>query len=271
VFAIIPARYSSVRLPGKLLLPIAGKPLILHTLEQAKLAKNVDEVIVATDDQRIFDIVTQSGNRAVMTSTTHQSGSDRIAEVALDLPEGSIIVNVQGDEPLISPNTIDRAVKEIVECGMRNADSADTRCPDIVTTFEHIESLEELENPNIVKVVTNEAGRALYFSRSPMPFPREAALKRNGPQSAIVNEPELLKNFKKHTGLYVYRREYLLEFTKMPQTHLEKLEMLEQLRALENGAYIKVVESAANSIGVDTAEDLKKVRALVETSSEFLL
>ena len=257
VFAIIPARYSSTRLPGKMLLPIAGKPLVLHTVMRASEAATVDEVIVATDDERIRKAVEAAGFRAVLTSPDHQSGSDRIAEVAVDLPEGSIIVNVQGDEPAISPKTIDRAVEAMLE-----SDAL------IVTTFEPVRSLEELENPNIVKVVTNAAGRALYFSRSPMPFHREASLRHGSPQEAVRNEPEILKHYKKHTGLYVYRREYLLEYTKMPQTELEKLEMLEQLRALENGAYIKVVESASSSIGVDTRDDLERVREMLEVCVE---
>ena len=255
VFAIIPARYSSTRLPGKMLLPIAGKPLIVHTAEKAREAASVDEVIVATDDERILEAVTEYKFTARMTSPELASGSDRVAEVARELPEGSVIVNLQGDEPIISPATIDLAVIAILE-------SHSDRRPDIVTTFEPFESVEELENPNIVKVVTNANGRALYFSRSPMPFPREASLRYGGPTEAIRNEPELLKHHKKHTGLYVYRREYLLEYTKMPQTELEKLEMLEQLRALENGAYIKVVEAAGRSIGVDTQEDLELVRAV---------
>ena len=259
VYAIIPARYSSVRLPGKMLLPIAGKPLILHTVERAREAATVDEVIVATDDQRIFEAVTTDGHRAVMTSPEHQSGSDRIAEVAKDLPEGSIIVNVQGDEPVISPATIDRTVKALI-----NDSSAE-----MATTCEPFESLGDLLNGNNVKVVINDAGYALYFSRSPMPWPREASLRHGGnPNRAIEAEPELLANFRKHTGLYVYRREYLLRFTQLPQTMLEKLEILEQLRALENGAKIRVVEAAARSIGVDTEEDLRIVRAILEAEEK---
>ncbi len=255
VFAIIPARYSSVRLPGKMLLEIAGKPLILHTVERAREAATVNEVIVATDDQRIYDAVTSSGHRAEMTSADHQSGSDRIAEVALDLPEGSIIVNVQGDEPVISPATIDRAVEALLK-----DDTAD-----MATTCEPIHSLGELFNGNNVKVVVGDNGHALYFSRSPVPWPREAALRHGGnPNRAIEEEPELLSNFWKHTGLYVYRREYLLKFTRMPTTKLERFEMLEQLRALENGARIRVVDAAARSIGVDTEEDLKIVRGILE-------
>lgn len=259
MFAIIPARYSSVRLPGKMLLPIAGKPLILHTVERAREAATVDEVIVATDDQRIFDVVVNGGHQAVMTSPDHQSGSDRIAEVALNLPEGSIVVNVQGDEPVLSPATIDRAVEALLQ----EADA------DIATTCEPIESLGELLNGNNVKVVTSDSGYALYFSRSPMPWPREAGLRYGGDLSrAVEAEPELLRSFKKHTGLYVYRREFLLKFTRMQQTKLEKVEMLEQLRALENGAKMRVVDAAARSIGVDTHEDLKLVRTILEAEEK---
>ncbi len=255
MIAIIPARYASTRLPGKMLLPIARKPLILHTVDRANEASTVSRVIVATDDQRIFDVVSNADSEAVMTSAEHQSGSDRIAEVAAVLPEGSIIVNVQGDEPTISPATIDKTVEALM-----NDPSAQ-----ISTTCEPIESKEELLNPNVVKVVIGETGHALYFSRSPMPFPREAALRHNGdPGLALEEEPELLSLFRKHSGLYAYRREYLLEFTRLPQTRLEKLEMLEQLRALENGARIIVVEAAGRSIGVDTAEDLEKVRVILE-------
>jgi len=257
IFAIIPARYASIRLPGKLLLPIAGKPLILHTLEQAKKAAGVSAVIVATDDKRIFDAVTDSGNDAVMTSADHRSGSDRIAEVASGLPEGSIIVNVQGDEPLIPPETIDKAITAMIE-----DDAAD-----MSTTCEPITSLWDLLNGNNVKVVVGDRGYALHFSRSPMPWPREASLRYGGdPNQAIEEEPELLLNFRKHTGLYVYRREYLLKFTKLPQTRLEKFEMLEQLRALENGAKIKVIDVSESSIGVDTQEDFQRARAIIESA-----
>jgi 3-deoxy-manno-octulosonate cytidylyltransferase (CMP-KDO synthetase) len=201
-----------------------------------------------------------------MTSAEHNSGSDRVAEIAETLPEGSIIVNVQGDEPLIDPETIDRAVNAITERGMRNAEFD---VPDIVTVYEQMSSREEVFDPNIVKIVTNDAGRALYFSRSPMPFPRDAALRYGGdPNTALENEPELFSIFQKHCGLYVYRREYLLEFTKMPQTRLEKIEMLEQLRALENGANIKVVEAVGRSIAVDTKEDLARVQELFQNNKQ---
>ncbi len=256
MIAIIPARYGSTRLPGKMLLEIGGKPLILHTLAQTSKARNVSRVIVATDDQRIFDVVTEDGSEAMMTSPDHPSGSDRLAEVAETLPDGSIIVNVQGDEPTISPRTIESAVDALL-----SDDFAD-----IATTCEMIDSVDDLMNDNIVKVVTNEAGYALYFSRSPIPYPRDAAMTYGCPDKALNEKPELLSLFRKHTGLYVYRREFLLRFAKMPQTKLEQIEMLEQLRALEYGAKIKVVEVAEPSIGVDTPEDLERVRKIVGTT-----
>jgi 3-deoxy-manno-octulosonate cytidylyltransferase (CMP-KDO synthetase) len=255
VIAIIPARYASVRLPGKMLRDVAGKPLILHTLERALSVRSISRVIVATDDERIAKVVRDAGGDAAMTSPDHASGSDRIAEVARDLPEGSIIVNVQGDEPVISPDTIDAAVEALI--GDPNADMS--------TTCEPVRSLGELLDGNNVKVVVGDAGYALHFSRSPMPWPRQASLRYGGdPNQAIEEEPELLAHFRKHTGLYVYRREYLLEFTQMPQTRLELFEMLEQLRALENGAKIRVVDVAESSIGVDSEKDLEYVRALIE-------
>ena len=256
VVAIIPARYASVRLPGKLLLPIAGRPLIAHTIERARSASTVSRVIVATDDQRIFDAVIGVGAEAVMTSTDHRSGTDRLAEVAATLPDDCIIVNVQGDEPMIAPETIDAAVKALI----------DDEDADMATTCEPIESLGDLLNGNIVKVVVGDSGYALYFSRSPMPFPRDASLKYDGdPGRAIHEEPELLSLFRKHTGLYVYRREYLLRLSKLPPTQLEQIEMLEQLRALEDGADIRVVNAAGSSIGVDTQDDYEKVRELLES------
>ena len=251
VVAIIPARYASTRLPGKMLLDIGGKPLIVRTMEQVAQATTVGRVIVATDDQRIFEAVTFAGGEVVMTSSEHASGSDRLAEVAENLLEASIIVNVQGDEPLISPDTIDTVVEALI----------DDRDADIATACEPIANIGELLNFNAVKVVYGDNGYALYFSRSPMPFPRDASLRHDGdPNVAIVNEPELLSIFRKHTGIYAYRRDYLLKFTKLPQTRLEKIESLEQLRALEDGAKIKVVPASTPSIGVDTHEDLDEVR-----------
>lgn len=229
--------------------------MILHTLERARRAESVSRVIVATDDQRIFDTVTAAGADAVMTSPGHRSGTDRVAEVAEKLPDGSIIVNVQGDEPLISPETIDAAVNALV----------DDPHADMATTSEPIEDLSGLLNFNNVKVVVGEAGYAMHFSRSPMPFPRDASLRYDGdPNRALVEEPELMSNFRKHTGLYVYRREYLLRFSRLPQTSLEKFEGLEQLRAMEDGAKIRVVDAVGQSIGVDTIEELERVRTMLE-------
>jgi 3-deoxy-manno-octulosonate cytidylyltransferase (CMP-KDO synthetase) len=257
VIAIIPARYESVRLEGKLLLHIAGKPLILHTLEQAGKARTIERVIVATDSDLIRQVVEDGGGEVVITSAEHQSGSDRIAEVAETLPAGSIVVNVQADEPMIAPETIDLAVEALL---------ADTSA-DVSTTCERITDYRDVLNPDIVKVVTDEKGFALYFSRSPVPYPRDAARIAGSLEEALREDAGLSGTFRKHTGLYVYRREYLLRFTGMAQTALETTEMLEQLRALENGGRIKVVETVHGSIGVDTAEDLVKVRELLETAA----
>lgn len=233
--------------------------MILHTLAQAGKAETVSRVMVATDDERIRRVVEDAGGRAVLTSPDHQSGSDRIAEVARALPENSIIVNVQGDEPLISPATIDKAVGAIL----------DDETVDISTTCEKISDHRDVLNPDIVKVVTDEDGFALYFSRSPVPYPRDAVRHWGSLEAALRNDPGLAACYRKHTGLYVYRREYLLRFTEMKQTAGEKAEMLEQLRALENGARIKVVEVSDTSIGVDTAEDLERVRQQLETPAEI--
>lgn len=254
--AVIPARYSSARLEGKLLRELAGKPLIVHTMEQAAKAKTVSRVIVATDDERISAAVRSAGGEAVMTSVDHQSGSDRVAEVARDLPAGSIIVNVQGDEPMISPDTIDLAVSALLE----------DEGADISTTCEAIASAADVLDPNIVKVITDVSGNAVYFSRSPIPYPREAARHFGSIEIALAQDALLAGKFRKHTGLYVFRRESLLKFTQLEPTALETTEMLEQLRALENGMRIKVVEASEISIGVDTAEDFERVREALTLS-----
>lgn len=258
VVAIIPARFASSRLPGKLLLPVGGKPLLIHTVEQAMQSRLVDRVVVAADDERIIRAVRAEGYEAVMTSVSHPSGSDRIAEVAKSLDAGSIVVNVQGDEPVISPRTIDAAIS-----AMLNDTSAD-----MATTCERFEHADDVLSPDFVKVVINLKGNALYFSRAPIPFPREAVRRHGDLRAALCNEPELLRSFRKHTGMYVYRREFLLDLCRMEQTLLESTEMLEQLRALENGACIKVVEVDESSVGVDTAADLERVRVLL--AQEFV-
>jgi 3-deoxy-manno-octulosonate cytidylyltransferase (CMP-KDO synthetase) len=254
IIAIIPARLKSTRLPDKLLLPLAGKPLILWTVGQAKKAENISRVIVAADDERILNAVKESGSEAVLTSRNHQSGSDRIAEVAETLPENSIIVNVQGDEPLISPRTIEKAVRAVLE----------DETIDIATTCEPIHDAKDVLSADVVKVVADKNGFALYFSRSPIPFPREAVRKYGSLENALRNEKSLISIYRKHTGLYVFRREFLLKYTRQKQTILEKIEMLEQLRASENGAKIKVVEVAESSIGIDTREDFERVKKLME-------
>jgi 3-deoxy-manno-octulosonate cytidylyltransferase (CMP-KDO synthetase) len=252
--AIIPARYNSTRLPGKPLLHIAGRPMILHVVERALQTPSVARAVVATDDRRIFDAVRAAGFEAAMTSPAHASGSDRLAEVAASLDGCELVVNVQGDEPLISPETIERAVAALGE----DAEAS------VATTCEAVASAEDVLSPDVVKVVLDGRGRALYFSRSPVPFPREAVRRYGSLEAALREEASLLATFRKHTGLYVYRRAFLLEYARWPQSGLERAESLEQLRALERGAVIRVVEAATPSIGVDTPEDLERVRALLE-------
>lgn len=236
--------------------------MILRVLDCALRAKTIKRALVATDDARIFDAVRAEGFEAVMTSPDHASGSDRLAEVAARVLDAAddIIVNVQGDEPLISPDTIDRAVEALFE----------DREAVVSTTYEKIENAADVLSPDVVKVVLDERGRALYFSRSPIPYPRDAVRRHGGSlETALREEPALLANFRKHTGLYVYRRTFLLEYTRREQSPLERSESLEQLRILESGAAIRVVEAASVSIGVDTAEDLERVREIMEGSSKF--
>jgi 3-deoxy-manno-octulosonate cytidylyltransferase (CMP-KDO synthetase) len=253
--AIIPARFASTRLPGKALIEIAGKPMVCWVAERAQAARNVDRVIVATDSEEIVSAVRSRGIEACLTSDRHTSGTDRVAEVAAMIPEAGIIVNVQGDEPLISPATIEKAVDVMsaeIDKGPNGAG--------IVTTWEQIESYADLVDFDLVKVVVDDDETAIYFSRSPIPFPRDAVKRHGSPEFAFAKEPDLLKLFRKHTGLYVYRRDVLLDFTKWPPSRLEQIEALEQLRALEHGVKIKVIEACSVSIGVDTPKDLERVR-----------
>lgn len=230
---IIPARFGSTRLPGKALADIHGKPMIQHVYERAGQAKEIERVIVATDDERIYQAVMGFGGEVVMTSPDHVSGTDRVAEVAGSLP-ADIVVNIQGDEPLIKPAMIDEAVMPM----------KDNLRLEITTLKKEITQESEWHNPNVVKVVTNEAGFALYFSRSLIPYPR----KKDGAR------------FYKHIGLYVYRKNILLGLTRLSPGLLEEIEGLEQLRALENGIGIKVVKTGYDSWGVDTEEDLERVK-----------
>lgn len=227
--------------------------MVVHVVERALAAPSVARAVVATDDVRVFEAVRAAGFEAVMTSPDHASGSDRLAEAAAKI-ECDLVVNVQGDEPLIAPETIERAVR---------ACAADPELP-AATTCEPIETAADVLSGDVVKVVTDGGGRALYFSRSPVPYPREAVRRHGSLAAALASEPALLAAFRKHTGLYVYRRAFLLEYARWPQTALERAESLEQLRILERGYPIRVVEAAAPSIGVDTADDLRRVREMLE-------
>ena len=248
--AVIPARYSATRLPGKPLLEIAGKPLIVWVAERARAATTISRTIVATDDPRIVDAVNAAGFDAVITRADHKTGTDRIAEVAHNL-RADIIVNVQGDEPLINPETIDRAVKALIE-------DSDAQ---MSTTWEAITDEADATNPSVVKVTFGENGYATNFSRTSI---SNQDVEKSGSPESSPGKSGLLFSFKKHTGLYAYRRDFLLAFARWPQTENERRESLEQLRALDRGVKIKVVEAASPSIGVDTMEDLERVRRIVE-------
>ncbi len=226
--------------------------MILWVIERALAARNVSRAIVATDDRRIVETVRAAGFEALMTRSDHASGSDRLAEVAATLDDADVIINVQGDEPLISPLTIELAVDELLN---------DDRLH-MVTSCEMIAEAADVLSPDVVKVVTDGAGRALYFSRSPIPYPRDAVRRHGTLEDALRNDPSLLARFRKHTGFYAYRRSFLLEYSAWPQSMLERAESLEQLRVLERGLTIKVIEARTASISVDTPDDLERVRAI---------
>jgi len=236
VLGVIPARYASTRFEGKALADILGKPMIQRVYERAINAKTVNELVVATDDQRIFDTVKNFGGKVIMTSQ-HPTGTDRIAEVARN-SDTDIIVNIQGDEPLIEPAMIDEAVQPLL----------DDTTVDLSTLVHRINSEEEYRNPNVVKVAVTRSGFAMYFSRSPIPY-----VKSNAGNIPIY----------RHVGLYVYRRYALLDFAQKPPAPFETSEGLEQLRFLENGYRMKVVETQYSSIGVDTPDDLEKVKKMM--------
>jgi len=232
--AIIPARYGSTRFPGKVLAELEGKPIIKWVYEKAS-ASSADYVFVATDDERVFKVVEAFGGRAVMTSPDHPSGTDRIYEaVAKKCPDADIIINVQGDEPLLPSSVIDSLINK-----MKSDSSIEMATVAVPAKREEISS-----NPNIVKAVMDKNGFALYFSRAPVPFIREG-----GTDMPLY----------RHWGIYVYRRKTLEKFIALPESSLEKCEKLEQLRALENGIRIFVLISDFTTVGVDTPEDLHKV------------
>jgi len=243
VIGIIPARYGSTRFPGKPLALIAGKPLIRHVVERCQQAKSLAEVIVATDDTRIWEVV-QNFCRAEMTAPEHPSGSDRIAEVAARYTCDAV-VNIQGDEPLIDPAVIDAVAGALAQTEMSTAATL-------------ITNPEEYDNPNVVKVVVNAAGHALYFSRRTIPYLRDAA-------SSSVSEQMAAFPFLKHLGIYGYRRAALLRLVRFPVSPLERAEKLEQLRALENGIPIAVVKVDYDSVGVDVPADVARVERILNS------
>jgi 3-deoxy-manno-octulosonate cytidylyltransferase (CMP-KDO synthetase) len=250
ITAIIPARYASTRFEGKALADIMGKPMIQHVYERAAGASLVSEVIVATDDERIASAVRDFGGRVEMTMKSHETGTDRLAEVAARI-DSDIIVNVQGDEPVIEPAMIDEAIYPLTTDGSIVMGTLKTR----------IRTLHDFLSPNVVKVITDKDGYALYFSRSPLPNFRD---KWNDLKDEAFASGRLLCH--KHVGIYVYRRDFLLRFAQLPPTYLETAEKLEQLRALENGFRIKVVETSYESTGVDTPADLEKVLEVLKKS-----
>ena len=240
ILGISPARYASTRFPGKPLVDIAGKSMIQRVYEQAKKCIHLSEVIVATDDERIFDHVTGFGGIAVMTSSDHQSGTDRCAEVALKHPEYDVIINIQGDEPYIDPEQISKLISCFNDAGTQ-----------IATLIKKVLTEQELHNTNSPKVIINKHSEAIYFSRSPLPHIR-------GQESQ-----NWLHHFTyfKHIGIYGYRADILQQITKLPVSSLEKAESLEQLRWIENGYKIKVAETELETYAIDTPEDLKKLTA----------
>ena len=235
---VIPARWASTRFEGKVLALLNGKPVIQHVWERAKKCRLLDEIIIACDDERILTKAAEFGAKAVLTAVHHSSGTDRIAEAVSHIP-CEIIVNIQGDEPLIQASVIDALAEMMIK---------DSSCV-MATVIKEIEHLTELSDPNVVKVVIDRNHDALYFSRAPIPFLRD---KKN---------TEMARYYK-HLGLYAYRRDFLFAFQRLPKSRLEQLEQLEQLRVLEAGYKIKTIETHEESIGIDTPEDLKKAEAL---------
>jgi len=240
VVVVIPARYGSTRLPGKPLVLLAGKPMIQRVYERAKLAKQANQVIVATDDERIVKAVEAFGGEARLTRTDHRTGTERVAEVAAHV-EGDIFVNVQGDEPLLDPAAVDAAVSSLLE----------EPAASISTVATPIKTPGDIMDPNVVKTVLDFDGNALYFSRAPIPWVRDTASKT-------------LVRHLKHLGLYVFQREALLEYATLPQGELERIEQLEQLRWMENGWKIRVAEVEHDAVSVDVPEDVGRVEKLLQ-------
>lgn len=236
VICVIPARHGSTRFPGKPLANIVGKPMIQHVVERVQTAKQVDRVVVATDHEIICNRVQQFGGEALLTSTKHESGSDRMAEVATRI-DGDFFINIQGDEPLIRPELID----ELIEIAKQNETS-------VITAKVKLKEELDILNSNVVKVVTDKKENALYFSRSPIPY----------------NRTDLNMEYYKHIGIYCFPKKLLKHFVNLPKSSLETTEMLEQLRLLDNGVNIKVVPTTYDAVGVDTPEDIIKVEKIME-------
>jgi len=243
IVGIIPARFASSRLMGKPLADIGGKPMIWHTYNRAKKAKLINDVIIAVDDSKVYDVCKNFGANVLMTPNDLQTGSDRIAFVAKEMPGAEIIVNIQGDEPFINPTMIDEAIEPLLF----------DKSVNVSTLAKKIISIDELQSKSIPKVVFDYDGNALYFSRSPIPFVRDARNNLERIASADIY---------KHIGLYVYRRDALLKFANLEPTILEKAEKLEQLRMIENGMKIKIVPTEYESFSVDTPKDLQIAREI---------
>jgi 3-deoxy-manno-octulosonate cytidylyltransferase (CMP-KDO synthetase) len=240
VVVVIPARYGSTRLPGKPLALIGGKPMIQRVFERARLAQRVNQVIVATDDERIVKAVEAFGGEVRLTRSDHRTGTERVAEVAAHV-EGDVFVNVQGDEPLLDPAAVDTAVTSLLEEPPAS----------IATVATPIKTPADIMDPNVVKTVLDFEGNAIYFSRAPIPWVRDTGSK-------------VLARHLKHLGLYVFDRESLLEYPTLPPGELERIEQLEQLRWLENGWKIRVAEVEHDAVSVDVPEDVARVEKLLQ-------
>lgn len=237
---IIPARFHSTRFEGKVLADICGKPMVQHVWEKAKQARLLDDLIIACDDERTYKIVKNFGGKAILTAKEHTSGTERITEVVNPL-EVKIIVNIQADEPMLDSSMIDGIIRELLE----------DKTLEVATVVKKIEHLEEINDSHVVKAVLDKYNFALYFSRSPIPFIRDNALAEGV--------------YYKHIGLYAYTKDFLFTYKNLPESKLEKLEKLEQLRILENGHRIKVIETKFETISVDTPDDLVRVREIIKS------
>lgn len=257
--AVIPARFGSARFPGKPLALLGGSPMIEHVWRRARMASRLESVVVATDDDRIADACRRFGAEVEMTSPEHASGTDRVAEAALKRGRAAeVVVNVQGDEVFVSATALDHLLAVFEE----------SRPPEIATLAEPIRTIDELFDPNSVKVVTGRDARALYFSRAPIPYHRGTAVAlRADFRDALGSRPGGLSGYRKHQGIYAFRRDALFAFTRLSPSPLEREEGLEQLRALEAGMNIRIVDSDFQSLAVDTPSDLERAEArLAETS-----